>query len=54
MTKSYIEYVADSVQIPREEYLQLARDRNKLRALERAGVDNWEFYDDAMSELEDE
>lgn len=26
----------------------------KLDALERNGVDNWERYDDAMSELDDE
>ena len=54
MTKSYIEHVADCVQIPRAEYLQLVRDQNKLLALERNGVDNWEWYSDAMAELKDD
>lgn len=26
----------------------------KLQALENSGVDNWEYYDDAMESLEDE
>lgn len=31
---------------------EVQRKLDKLAALERNGVDNWEGYDDAMSELE--
>lgn len=27
---------------------------DKLQALENNGVDNWDYYDDAMAELEDD
>lgn len=34
------------------EYEQLVRNSRKLSALENAGVDNWEGYDQAMEMLE--
>jgi hypothetical protein len=33
-------------------YNQLIKDQKKLRALEQAGVDNWEGYSDAMEILQ--
>ena len=33
------------ISIPQEEYDQLIEDQKWLRALEAAGVDNWEGYD---------
>lgn len=43
----------ESVNITLEEYKQLKQDSLKLEALEGAGVDNWEGYDDAMEMMED-
>lgn len=44
--------------ISKKKYLQLLKDQKKLNALMAAGVDNWEYYDDAMeayrAELGDE
>ena len=37
-----------------KEYEDLVYDRRVLRALEASGVDNWEGYEDAMSELSEE
>jgi hypothetical protein len=37
----------------RGEYALLMQGARKLQALERGGVDNWEFYDGAMSTIED-
>jgi hypothetical protein len=34
-------------------YEQLIEDQKKLNALESAGVDNWEGYDEAMEFLDD-
>ena len=42
----------DNVTITQEEYDNLLRDSEILRALENAGVDNWEGYDFAMEEVE--
>lgn len=44
----------ETVTIPKSEYESLLRESRKLRALENAGVDNWEWYGDAMSELYDD
>lgn len=41
----------DQVTIPKDEYDSLLKDSAKLRALEDAGVDNWEWYGDAMATL---
>ena len=38
----------ETVTISKEEYESLLEDSNKLLALEGAGVDNWEGYDEAM------
>lgn len=43
-----------SVTIPLNEYLQLIDDREKLYALEGAGVDNWEGYDEARAAWREE
>lgn len=42
----------DTVTISRKEYDALLAAREKLDALEAAGVDNWSGYDDAMASLE--
>ncbi len=43
-----------TVTIPEEVYDELIRAENKLRALEAAGVDNWEGYGDALCSLTEE
>ena len=35
--------------IPKEELASLLRDSYKLHCLENTGVDNWDFYDAALS-----
>lgn len=42
----------DVVSIPRAEYNQLLRAKEKLGALESMGVDNWDGYSDAMTLLQ--
>lgn len=37
-----------TIKIPYSQYLRLLDDSDKLSALEDAGVDNWQWYDDAM------
>ena len=47
--------VADAygnVTISKTFYDALIADQKKLTALEASGVDNWEGYDDAMSDVE--
>lgn len=41
------------IEIPLEEYEQLINDQNFLLALQGAGVDNWEGYDDACEMFEE-
>jgi hypothetical protein len=41
------------MEISQDEYESLLKDRDKLRALEGAGVDNWEGYDIAMEMMEE-
>lgn len=41
----------ESVTIPVARYNKLIRAEHKLAALEAAGVDNWDGYDDAVEEL---
>ena len=41
----------EEVTILRSEYEKLLSASEKLDALERAGVDNWSGYEEAMSEL---
>lgn len=40
------------MEITQEEYEQLIEARKKLNALEAAGVDNWEWYGDAMENID--
>ncbi len=49
MTKSNIEMIS----IPKETYDQLVEDQKWLRALEAAGVDNWEGCEFASESLDD-
>jgi hypothetical protein len=42
-----------TVTISAKRYLAMIDDLRKLRALEAAGVDNWEGYDDAIGSLHD-
>jgi hypothetical protein len=44
----------ETVTISVEEYDRLLECEYKLIALEGAGVDNWEGYDDAMATLSEE
>jgi uncharacterized protein YlaN (UPF0358 family) len=44
----------EMVTITKSEYQLLKADAAKLRALERAGVDNWEWYGDAMDSMDTE
>ena len=37
--------------ITKKEYMELVADCAKLRALEAAGVDNWEGYDEALEDV---
>lgn len=39
-----------TITITMDEYSKLRAASNKLGALERAGVDNWEGYSDAMQQ----
>jgi phage pi2 protein 07 len=43
----------DHVVITKEEYEELKLANTKLNVLMNAGVDNWEWYGDAMSSLND-
>lgn len=42
------------MEIDQARYDELIKAEKKLRALEGHGVDNWEWYDDAMEELEND
>ena len=47
--------VNKTITIPQQTYDVLIRDQNEYRALQAAGVDNWEGYHKVMwPELEDE
>lgn len=43
-----------TIQITKDEYMELYRDSMTLQALEAAGVDNWEGYDEIDREWIDE
>lgn len=43
----------EMISISKKEYEQLIEDQKWLRALEAAGVDNWEGYDFARESLDD-
>jgi hypothetical protein len=42
----------EMVTISKEEYDDLLQDQKILQCLQRAGVDNWEWYDDALSDID--
>ena len=42
-----------AVIIPKNEFASLLRDSDKLHRLERGGVDNWEWYGEALNDEED-
>ena len=44
--------IETKISITTDEYNMLCEASRKLAALEAAGVDNWEWYDDAMATLE--
>jgi|WetSurMetagenome_2_1015567.scaffolds.fasta_scaffold341278_3 hypothetical protein len=44
----------EMIEISKEEYKHLLEDSKMLSALEQAGVDNWEGYDDARIIFMDE
>ena len=44
--------IETNITITTAEYNMLCDHSRKLAALEAAGVDNWEWYDDAMATLE--
>ena len=43
-----------TVTISKEEYEKLLQGSRKLRALEKGGVDNWEWYDEALTKYFDD
>lgn len=44
--------MVDTVTITKELYNHLRRDARVLRALEAGGVDNWEWYEDSLSDCD--
>jgi hypothetical protein len=44
----------DLVAVPEKVYLDLRKSEDILQALQAYGVDNWDGYSQAMSEIEDE
>ena len=42
-----------AVIIPKNEFASLLRDSDKLHRLECGGVDNWEWYSEALNDEED-
>lgn len=41
----------ETINIPLAEYKDLKQAALKLQCLKNAGVDNWDWYDDAMEEF---
>ena len=41
----------ETVEISKKRYKELLKAERKLIALENAGVDNWDWYGDAMEEI---
>lgn len=41
------------IHLAHRQYKELLEDQNRLRALEAAGVDNWDGYDYALDQLKD-
>lgn len=53
MIKNETIFVGDEVTIHREVYDEMVEDIAFLRALEGAGVDNWDGYGDAQEMMDD-
>lgn len=45
------DYLSRGKVVGRNRYKRLIEDQDKLNALEQAGVDNWEWYGEAMRTL---
>ena len=43
----------EAIIIPKNEFASLLRDSDKLSRLEYGGVDNWEWYNEALNDEED-
>ena len=43
----------EAIIIPKNEFASLLRDSDKLSRLECGGVDNWEWYSEALNDEED-
>ena len=43
----------EAIIIPKNEFASLLRDSDRLRRLEYGGVDNWEWYGEALNDNED-
>lgn len=43
----------DTITISKQEYNQLVKDSEILEALYSGGVDNWEWYEESLSSIED-
>ena len=43
----------EAIIIPKNEFACLLRDSDRLRRLEYGGVDNWEWYGEALTDNED-
>lgn len=44
----------NKIEVDKETYMELLIDSAKLKLLEEGGVDNWEWYEEALEDLEDE
>lgn len=53
-TAMFLQVVLDTLHNRANAITKLQTRLKKLNALERNGVDNWEWYDEAMSELDDD
>lgn len=42
----------NTITIPKKRFVELLEAERKLMCLEHGGVDNWDWYGDAMQELE--
>lgn len=50
MDKEQFEVEIEYVKVPVYQLARLLKDSDKLSALERGGVDNWEWYGESLSE----
>ena len=44
----------ETITIPLDEYNELCRSTALLQALQNAGVDNWDWYGDALDQFNEE